>query len=140
MVYAADRSQGDQANKKRILDQILALFAAHQPQEFHAQSQGQVGHSVISHWFNDVQDNGQIFPFLALRQLSITLPRRLRHYRRYIDTAFQLHHFQFGPVGQFRTNHPSAVQRFRKWRIRIQASQVVATPRSDDPEHHFDWK
>jgi hypothetical protein len=35
MVHAADRSQGDQANQKGILDQILALFIAHQPLEFH---------------------------------------------------------------------------------------------------------
>jgi hypothetical protein len=31
-----------------------------------------------------------------------------------------------------------AVQRFRKLCIRIQGSQVVATPRSDDPECCFD--
>jgi hypothetical protein len=36
-----------------------------------------------------------------------------------------------------RTSAP-ALQRFRKWYIGIRASQVGATPRSDDPEYHFD--
>ena len=73
---------------------------------------------------------------LALPNLEYTSARR---------TAATPHAALYGPMSGNRPRtlpHPQeqsrALQRFRKWYIPIRASQVGATPRSDDPELHFD--
>ena len=47
-----------------------------------------------------------------------------------------LREFRAG-ISTFPARQRRRPQRFRKWSVRIRASQVVATPRSDDPEYHF---